>query len=163
LVLSHLHFDHATNIDHFPNARIVVAAAELAYAAAPHPDDMWGASAILHRLKKQEVDVIEQDAEIAPGLTAFATPGHTPGHIALRYRRGDGARVTLAADALKTLREATCGLPDMEFDSDARGADSLRRILAESDVIGPGHHPELRREGAGFTWDQPSSLTLVTR
>jgi N-acyl homoserine lactone hydrolase len=163
LVLSHLHFDHATNLDHFPNAQVVVSGDELSYAAAPHADDHWGASAILERLRRRDVRVVDGGEDIVPGLSVLRTPGHTPGHVALRYWRADGARVTLAADALKTLREATSGLPDMEFDPDRRGADSLRRILADSDVIVPGHHPELRRTESGFTWDAPSRLTLVTR
>ena len=163
LVLSHLHFDHATNIDHFPNAEIVVTAEELAYSDAPHPEDNWVASAITHRLANRNVRVLGGPEEIVPGLRTVPTPGHTPGHIALAYTRADGARVTLAADAMKTLREAISGVPDLDFDPQSRGGESLRKILDESDIIVPGHHPELHRTPEGFGWEDLSSITLVVR
>nr|MDJ0624520.1 MBL fold metallo-hydrolase [Desulfocapsaceae bacterium] len=43
--LTHLHFDHAHNIDFFPHAKIIMSKRELAYVANPHPSDLfipWG-------------------------------------------------------------------------------------------------------------------------
>jgi glyoxylase-like metal-dependent hydrolase (beta-lactamase superfamily II) len=37
VVLSHLHFDHANNLEMFPRARVYVSKAECAYARDPHP------------------------------------------------------------------------------------------------------------------------------
>lgn len=163
LVLSHLHFDHAENIELFGAAEIVLSCVEWDYAAHPHCDDPHVASAIRARMTGRQVRLIEGETEIAPGLRLFPTPGHTPGHMALAYVANDGARVTLAADAVKTAREAMSGVPDMEFDPERRGGDTIRRVLDESDIIVPGHHPELRRTASGWTWDSPASLTLVVR
>jgi glyoxylase-like metal-dependent hydrolase (beta-lactamase superfamily II) len=163
LVLSHLHFDHATNIDLFPEARIIVSQAELDYAQRPDPRDLYVATDIVSRLARRDVTAVSDDGDVLAGLRHIATPGHTPGHIALRYSAPDGARVTLAADAVKTAREAMSGTPDLEFDALRRGGETIRALVAESDIIVPGHHPELRRTAAGWTWSEPSRLTLVIR
>lgn len=163
LVLSHLHFDHANNIDLFPRARIVISAAEWDYASKPAREDIFVATAVRNGLARARVTLVEGDGEIVPGLRHLSAPGHTPGHIALAYTAGDGAHITLAADAVKTAREAMSGIADIEFDSRGRASETIRMLVSGSDIIVPGHHPEIHRSMSGWTWQTPSRLTLVTR
>lgn len=163
--LSHLHFDHANNIDLFAGARFVLSRREWDYAARPHPDDHfvpWLVHEALERFAGR-LELVGDEGEIAPGLRHAAAPGHTPGLQTLSYEAASGERVAIAGDAIKTLKEALARRCDMAFDTLEAGTRSIERILANADRIVPGHFPELRREGDAWTWDEPARLNLIVR
>src|SRR5712691_5161147 len=98
--LTHLHIDHigwntdGDGVVFFPRARYVVHEDALAFALSqadrPH----------VQRCVKPLADRFEQidtDAEIVRGVTAFAAPGHYPGHMGLRLRSA-GSEAVLIAD-----------------------------------------------------------------
>jgi len=162
--LSHLHFDHAHNIDLFRHSRIVVSRREWDYAADPHPDDLlvpWG---ILDQLSLSRVELIEGEGELAPGISYFPAPGHTPGSYALQLETGEKGRVVLAGDAIKYPKEAILARCDMAFDTREVGTATIQRILATADRIVPGHFAELiRQPGGQFSWESESPFNLVIR
>lgn len=163
LFLSHLHFDHANNIDLFPGARIVVSRRELAYAARPHPEDILIPWMILEQLAKHDLHPIEGDGELAPGIRHIAVPGHTPGQQALVLETDTAGTVVLAGDAIKYAKEAVARRCDMAFDTAENGTASIRRILEIADRIVPGHFPELVREGEQWLWEEAAELALLVR
>lgn len=162
--LTHLHFDHAHNIDLFPEARFIVSRREWDYAAKPHPDDIlmpWG---VHERLSAGKLDLVEGEGEIEPGLAYFPAPGHTPGCYALTFSASDGARVVVAGDALKYAKEAITRRCDMAFDRIEVGTASIQRILSMADRIVPGHFPELIRQDDGaFSWSEEAAFNLLVR
>jgi N-acyl homoserine lactone hydrolase len=85
VVNSHLHFDHCGGNASLAGRRIVVQAAELEAAREenytfPQLIDFDGAI----------YDRVDGEAEIADGLVALPTPGHSPGHQSLVVRAQDG-------------------------------------------------------------------------
>lgn len=162
--LSHLHFDHAHNIDLFPKARFVLSRREWEYAQNPHPDDLlmpWG---ILDQLGKGTVELIEGEGELEDGLFHFPAPGHTPGCHALEFDADGKGHVVIAGDAIKYIKEAILARCDMAFDTIEAGTVSIRRILACADRIVPGHFPELVKQPDGnFSWDDAASFHLLVR
>ena len=54
VVLSHLHLDHAHNLEVFAHARVYVSAAECAYAREQHPDDLYVPGHLLGQLDAME-------------------------------------------------------------------------------------------------------------
>ncbi|QKC94690.1 N-acyl homoserine lactonase family protein [Mesorhizobium sp. NZP2298] len=162
--LSHLHFDHAHNIDLFRNARIVVSRTEWNYAANPHPDDLlvpWG---ILDQLSRGQVDLIDGEGELEPGISYFPAPGHTPGSYALRFESAEKGRVIIAGDAIKYIKEAILARCDMAFDTLEAGTATIKHILATADRIVPGHFPELIRQPEGsFSWEGEAPFNLLVR
>lgn len=162
--LSHLHFDHAHNVDLFTEATFFVSRREWDYVAAPHPKDLlvpWG---IREQLGKSPVELVEGTGTLDEGVGFFAAPGHTPGCYAVELRTRNRGTVVVAGDAIKYAREALLQACDMAFDEIATGTASIRNILARADRIIPGHFPELRRTETGvFVWDEPAPFELLIR
>jgi N-acyl homoserine lactone hydrolase len=161
--LSHLHFDHALNIDLFPHARVFVSRREWDYVAAPHPDDLFVPWGIREQLSKHDLELIEGERRLAPGVTALPAPGHTPGLYALVLDMADRGRVVLASDAIKYAKEAVTQRCDMAFDTVEAGTATIRRILGTADRVVPGHFPELVACDGTWTWDQAAELPLRVR
>jgi N-acyl homoserine lactone hydrolase len=161
--LSHLHFDHAHNVDLFPQARFLVSRREWEYVLNPHPDDLlvpWG---IRHQLSQSRLELIEGEGQIDPGISFFPTPGHTPGCYAVELKGESGVTV-IAGDAIKYVKEVILQRCDMAFDTLEAGTESIARILDRADRIVPGHFPELVRQRNGaFSWDEPAPFELLIR
>ena len=154
VVLSHLHFDHANNLEMFPYARVYVSEAECAYARNPHPDDLYVPAHLLGQLEAMDTHLLAEEGEIFPGVRWLAAPGHTPGLIALLLDDTPVGRVVLASDAIKTAREALARHCDLAFDDAARGSATIARLLdLKPDRLVPGHFPEMRRTADNWTWD----------
>ena len=161
--LSHLHYDHAHNIDLFPEARIVVSRREWEYAENPHPQDLAVPWLMRDALRRHELELIDGDGQLAAGIRYIPAPGHTPGCFALVLDTADKGCVVLAGDALKYAKEAIIRACDAAFDTVEAGTASIGRILDMADRIVPGHFPELRKTDSGFVWDAPAEFPLLVR
>ncbi len=131
VINTHLHFDHCGQNAVFPHAAFYVQRAELSRAEreAPELRDWFGFAGA-------RFELLDGDAEVLPGLSVIATPGHTAGHQCVLVRAADGASDILIGDAAYTPRQYA-GPPDAEIlpgqASDlASWRDSLRRIRALS-------------------------------
>ena len=100
VINTHLHFDHCGQNPVFKHAPFYVQRAELDRARRESPDlsgwfDFMGA----------RFELLDGDAEILPGLSVIATPGHTVGHQSVAVAAGDGPPDLLIGDAAYTPRE----------------------------------------------------------
>lgn len=103
ICVSHFHGDHITglttadNRPFYPNAEVAVPAAEWAWwseesNAARSPQFQRGNFANTARRfgpLRARMRMFEDGQEIAPGIRAIATPGHTPGHTAFHVSSGN--------------------------------------------------------------------------
>jgi len=162
--LSHLHFDHAHNVDLFAHARFLVSRCEWEYVSSPHPNDFlvpWG---IREQLSKSKVDLIEGEGELDRGITFFPAPGHTPGCYAVELATAERGTVVIAGDAIKYAKEAITRSCDMAFDTVENGTRSIVRILDRADRIMPGHFPELiKLPNGNFSWNEAAPFDLLIR
>lgn len=116
VVLTHMHMDHIGGllVDDVKarlskDLRVHVAAAEVDFWMSPdfsHTDMPKPVPAVLRRTALQFMDAygsrvqtFETEIEVAPGVTAHLTGGHTPGHAVVRLASG-GTRLTFAGDAI---------------------------------------------------------------
>src|SRR5580693_3862402 len=96
ILFTHFHFDHLWGIsDHenasllFPSAEFVASEIEVAFWSAPDladklpPAQQPRVTQVNLKLATPRLRQIKAMAEIVPGITAFGTPGHTPGHLAV--------------------------------------------------------------------------------
>lgn len=161
--LSHLHFDHAHNIDLFPHAKVLVSRAEWDYAKRPAEEDLFMPWGIHGQLEKHDLELIAGEGQVTDRVTFFPAPGHTPGSFAVALETDRLGTVVIAGDAIKYAKEAINAACDMAFDSAAAGTRSIERILAMADRIVPGHFPELIRTATGVTWTDAAELPLLIR
>jgi glyoxylase-like metal-dependent hydrolase (beta-lactamase superfamily II) len=91
VILTHGHGDHiggcvdAGGQPNFPNARYVMAQSEWDYWTDMEGKSEWIAKLIQHCLLplKPQLETIQPEIEIVPGIRALSAPGHTVGHLAL--------------------------------------------------------------------------------
>jgi glyoxylase-like metal-dependent hydrolase (beta-lactamase superfamily II) len=163
VLLTHLHFDHANNVDLFKRARILVSKKEWEYAADPHPDDHFVPSHIRSMLLKMNLEIFEVPPEIAPGVAVIETPGHTPGHCSVLVTTEKGI-TAVAGDAIKYPKETLSQCCDAAFGAIDKGAESIVMLMKLADHIIPGHFPEIYRVGDGrFAWGDGADFKLIIR
>jgi glyoxylase-like metal-dependent hydrolase (beta-lactamase superfamily II) len=116
VVLTHMHMDHVGGLlgDGLgsrlrPDLRVHVAAAEAEFWEAPDfshtnmpqgvPDALRSAATRFLDEYRSRLRPFETEYEVAPGVLASRTGGHTPGHSVVRLASG-GDRLTFAGDAV---------------------------------------------------------------
>ncbi len=145
VVHSHFHGDHigglldAGGARFFPNAEIVVPAAEWAWWTdtaneSRSPERQRGTFANTARRfapYQGRIRQIADGAEVLPGIRAVAAHGHTPGHTAYHVADGDG-QMMFVAD-LVNRPELFARRPDFHimFDFDPAAAEASRRRLLD--------------------------------
>jgi glyoxylase-like metal-dependent hydrolase (beta-lactamase superfamily II) len=150
---THLHIDHVGWGPLFTSARAFVHAEEWAYFDRPLTHEKLG-----HFARAGRLELVEGEAEIAPGLSAIPTPGHTPGHMSLRV---DDTFV-LGDVVAHPVQLADPGVRFPLGDHDHEGAAATRRatlaMLADEGmrVASPhlsGAFGRVLRAGDGFSWE----------
>lgn len=107
VLLTHLHWDHAGGLEHFPDARIIVSKEELKYAVDPCPihysayDAAQPGHVVPAYLKvlPQIETITMEEQEILPGISMIPTPGHTVGSMSVVVSTDDGPYV-ITGDAV---------------------------------------------------------------
>lgn len=154
IIVTHLHYDHAGGLRHFPNARLHMQAAEMAYATGPcmcHDvlKAPFTAEHICEAVKKVysgRVIFHDGDGEVADGITVHRIGGHSRGLQAVRVRTESGW-LCLASDAAHYYENVMDFKPfpivtDLQDMLD--GFHKLRKLASSNDLIIPGHDPLVR-------------------
>lgn len=176
VVISHFHGDHinglltADNMPAFPNAEVLVPAAEWKYfmddgeMSKQATDRMKGVFANARRVfdagLKKKVTPYEAGKDVAPGLQAVATLGHTPGHSSFILSSGSD-KVFIQSDVTNhpTLFVTHPGWHLM-FDQDPAMAETTRRkvydmLVADKMRVQGFHFPfpangYVSKDGSGY-------------
>ncbi len=156
VVLSHAHPDHIGGaVDPlgrpaFRNARYVIRESEWGFWTAAHTDlgSLRLPDGLKHDIEstaRQTLDTlrfqlepIERETEVAPGVRAIPAPGHTPGHLAILLV-SDGQSLLNIGDA--AVHPMHLEQPEWEngFDLSAAAAKATRRELLERAVTEQMH------------------------
>jgi len=154
VILTHLHYDHAGNLDKLPNARFHLQDAELDYATGRcmchgvlrHAYSVEDIVAMVRNVYADRVVFHAGDQPgVFPGIDLLLIGGHTRGLQSVRVSTARG-RVVLASDAAHYYENLERGLP---FPIVCNVADMIaghRRVVAAADSpdhVVPGHDPEV--------------------
>ncbi|WP_413776507.1 N-acyl homoserine lactonase family protein [Rhodopseudomonas sp. P2A-2r] len=155
VVLTHLHYDHAGNIDKFARARFHVQEAEVAYATG----SCMGSAAMRYTFDVENVAQIVRltfaervvhhcgTAEPFPGISLHLLPGHSEGLQGVRVdtRRGP---LLLACDASvyfsNYIRRAPFGIT-IDVRDTLAAFRSIARLTGSIAHLIPGHDPLIRK------------------
>ena len=151
IVITHLHHDHAGTLDHFPAARFHIQESEVAYAtgACMCEESMRGPYSADHicsfvkKIYSGRVKFHDGDAEIAPGITVHAVPGHTKGLQCVRVATQSGPLV-LASDAAHYYENFERRQPfsvTLDVEQTLRSYTRLEQLAGSNTRIVPGHDP----------------------
>lgn len=171
IVLTHMHYDHAGNLDQFPAARIWVQQAEVAYVSSDamrHPglnhffesDDVCS---LLQESFNGRVKQVAGQATLSDGMELHLVGGHTPGLQVVRVltRRG---WVVVASDALHYYENFESRNPFPGIVNVPQMMDGYDRILQlASDVhhIVPGHDPQVMERYAKGSAGLPDGIVAL--
>ena len=170
VLCTHLHVDHVgwnTRLENgrwvptFPRARHLFGRREYEHWSAETDDDTRRimADSVGPVLDAGLAELVEMDHRISSELWLEPTPGHTPGHVSLRLRSGDGEGV-ITGDLMHHPVQIAEPHWGSHFDTDVEQARKTRREFcdryADSAVAVLGthfHHPTAGRiVRHGETW-----------
>ncbi|OWT53742.1 N-acyl homoserine lactonase family protein [Candidimonas nitroreducens] len=151
VILTHLHYDHAGNLDLLPRARFHVQDAELDYATGRcmchetlrHAYAVEDVVALVRHVYADRVVFHDGDQELLPGMHLMKIGGHTKGLQAVRVHTRRGW-VVLASDASHYYDNMGGGRPFPIVYNVADMLSGYARLYAAADSpehIVPGHDP----------------------
>lgn len=161
VLLTHSHGDHAGGLLDtqdalaFPNATIRMASAEWAFLQKQGPAKL--VSAI-----QAHVKTFEPGAIIAPGVTAVALEGHTPGHVGYQIVSGNARLLDIGDMAHSYIVSLAKPQWTMGFDSDPVSAKTTRQtqfaaLAKDQELVFAPHFPfpgvgHIVMSGDAFAW-----------
>jgi glyoxylase-like metal-dependent hydrolase (beta-lactamase superfamily II) len=175
VLCTHLHADHVgwnTRLENghwvptFPRARYAFAEAELAFwemrratgVGAPPNHGSYDDSVL--PIIRHGLDLrIQPGAEMGPGMTVVALPGHTPHQVGLRLAGNDGGAL-FCGDAIHSPVQLVAPQWSSAFCDDPRQSEATRRALfdsaaSEGTLLLPAHVRgsrafRVRRDGTAY-------------
>lgn len=134
VILTHLHWDHASGIHLFPKAIFYLQKKELQWAVVT-PEFVFFAKYYKKNIVNNLVDYafdgrvrfLDGDEQLFDGIKAWSTPGHTPGSQAVTVESKTGL-VTLAGDVSHSYGNFIKELPDVFHTDMVQMLQSYRKI-----------------------------------
>ena len=154
IVVTHLHYDHAGGLEHFPGARIHLQDAEMAYATGrcmctDHLREPFTAGHVCEAIQRVYSGLCtfhDGDSAIAPGITLHRVGGHSRGLQCVRVETANGP-VVLASDASHFYENFEREMPFpivVDVEDMLAGFTRLRELAGPTGVVVPGHDPLVR-------------------
>lgn len=172
VIVTHLHYDHAGGLAHFPNATFHLQENEMSFATGPcmcsgvmrMPFTADHVCQMVKHVYSGRVVFHAGDGLVADGVTVHLVGGHSRGLQVVRVKTAAGY-LCLASDAAHYYENFITGKPFpivVDLENMTRGFDEIQRLATRRELVVPGHDPLVTRlfpqfGHSGFVWrnDQP--------
>ncbi len=155
VIVTHLHYDHAGNLDLLPKARIHIQQRELHYATGcqmckPLFRAAFAVEDVVEVVKgvyADRVSFCQGDTRIAPGIETALIGGHTDGLQVVRVHTQRGW-VVLTSDASHYYENMDAEMPYpivFHVGDMVAGWDKVRALADSAQHVVPGHDPDVLR------------------
>ena len=153
VIITHMHYDHAGNIDKFPKARFHIQDAEMAYVTGRamthkvlrHSFVLSDVTDMVGMVFHDRVDFHDGEDRIAPGISVHHVPGHCRGLQSLTVNTVRGT-VVVASDAAHYYEGYLDEIPFSTHEDlfgMLEGYRKIRKLADSDDHIIPGHDPKI--------------------
>ncbi|WP_299030900.1 N-acyl homoserine lactonase family protein [uncultured Sulfitobacter sp.] len=139
MIQSHTHIDHVGHMHAFPDAPILIAAAE---RALPRP--MYWSGKQPMEWPDAQYHLVDEDFDLTDGFTVLLCPGHAPGQLAFMINLPNTGSVLLTSDAISRaaeIDEKFAGSWDVPL-AIQHGARLMKMADAQDATVIFGHSPE---------------------
>jgi len=167
IVLTHYHMDHAgsaKDLKDLTKAKIAVQAEDADIVAGKKSPPkaksvLMRAVSSLNKPKPVDVDTILNDGDKIGSLTVVATPGHSPGSIALLDEQ---RKVLFAGDTLRSDGTKVTGAPaQFTWDTEKENQSIQKISMLNFDVMLPGHGEILKTNASNAVKEYYASIQKV--
>lgn len=143
VLLTHSHYDHSINWVTFDNAEIVIGRDEMKWALEQPMGETYVPELYIQELQRsRRLRTVTDSEEVFPGITAHATPGHTPGSLVFVLQAGE-RDVVFTGDACKNRAELVSRAADMTYDAGItrKSIESIWSFWSRQpgSILVPGH------------------------
>ncbi len=170
VIITHLHYDHAGNLDKLPNARFHIQDAEVDFATGRcmchgplrHAYSVDDIVELIRKVYDERVVFHDGDSEVAEGIRLLRIGGHTKGLQSVQVATARG-NVVLASDASHYYEnmERNRPFPIVYNVADMlQGYVRLHAAAASADHIIPGHDPRVLEIYPPLSEAQPDVVQL---
>ncbi|MDF2633799.1 MAG: Zn-dependent hydrolase, glyoxylase [Pelosinus sp.] len=107
VVLSHMHLDHAGNLNLFEHADVYVHRKDFEYGQtlvhlSPNPANHGAYVKADMEVPVKQFHLVEEDFELVPGVEIITVPGHTPGLLGMMVHLKEEGTLIFPQDAVYT-------------------------------------------------------------
>jgi len=149
LIVTHLHGDHFSAFDLYPNATFYVQRKDIEFFAGVNVKNqalIFAVSNIAEVVRLNyagRVRVVDGDEEIIPGVSLVLVGGHTPGSqvVAVKTRKGTAVICGDLVDLYRNIEDNIHGGLAFDVPQCYLGFERVRRLASSPDLIIPGHDP----------------------
>lgn len=151
VIHTHLHADHCENDYKCTNARFYIHEKEMETIANPHPLDFRYVEDFIYEIKEQDqIELINEDSEIVPGISVIHTPAHTPGGLTVFVNTAKGITAITGFCIIEENLEPPAKIKAMEMEVIPPGTnvgpyeayDIMLQVKKAADYIIPLHEPK---------------------
>lgn len=150
VIHTHLHNDHCENDYKCTRARFFVHRNELETIHNPHPlDYRYMEDYITDIEENHQIEIIENDREIVPGISVMHTPAHTPGGLTVLVRTPKGRAAITGFCVIMENFTPPVAVRAMEMEVIPPGThvnvvesyNMMLKVKALADILIPLHEP----------------------
>jgi glyoxylase-like metal-dependent hydrolase (beta-lactamase superfamily II) len=148
VIVTHLHSDHFSAYQLYPNATFYIQKKEIEFLTGPASKFFQVAqfgpdvSEIMSLEKENRIKYLDGDAQIAPGIKVVRVGGHTPGSqvVTVTTRKGEAVICADALDQYENLEKNVVGMY-ANLEQALLAFDRIKALASSPELIIPGHDP----------------------